>query len=88
MGKKVDPYIKENQPRWDAQTLAEAEKIKSDPSRVKKAADAAKQMSIDAKKEANFMSKVASKNNTKQSGSSNSKQPAKSNQQTNSKKKK
>lgn len=58
---KEDAYIKENRPRWDAQALAEAEKIKSDPSRVKAAAIAAKQMVEDSKKEAAAMQKVASK---------------------------
>ena len=61
MSKKEDAYIKENRPRWDAQSLAEAEKIKADPARVKAAAVAAKQMVEDTKKEQAAMQKVASK---------------------------
>ena len=61
MAKKEDAYIKENRPRWDAQSLAEAEKIKADPERVKAAAIAAKKMVEDSKKEAAAMQKVASK---------------------------
>lgn len=45
----------------DARTLAEAEKIKTDPNRLKGAQAAAKKMSTEIKKEAKSMEKVASK---------------------------
>lgn len=50
---------KEYEAKWDAQTLAEAEAIKADKLRMKKAKTAAKELSKEADEKAKAMKKIA-----------------------------
>ena len=52
---------KQYQQEYDAQTLAQAEQIREDPSRLKGAQSAALRLNAQAQKEAEAMSKVAAK---------------------------
>ena len=56
---------KEWQARYDAETLARAEVIKQDKSRLEAAQKAASEMAEDERKEANALSKVAGKKSRK-----------------------
>jgi len=51
----------DSDPRWDAQTLAEAEVIKSNPARLSAAQGAAAQLANQKREEATAMNKVAKK---------------------------
>lgn len=52
---------KQYQQEYDAQTLAQAEQIREDPSRLKGAQGAAQRLNAQAQKEAEAMNKVATK---------------------------
>jgi hypothetical protein len=62
MGNKIKTNA-DWQKESDARTLAEAERIKSEPSRLKGAQAAAKRMLSEQQKEAQALSKIASSSN-------------------------
>lgn len=72
------PKVSEDEKRWraesDAQTLAMAETIKGDPSRMKAAAEVAKAMAADLAKKVAEMERIAG---TKAEGRQSQKAPAK-----------
>lgn len=61
------------QAEWDAQSLAEAEKIKGDPARLEKAQTAAVRLAEEEREKANAMRKVAGRKRSSGAGSGGSK---------------